>query len=207
MTDPYLIATVEQLREVIPEPSGGVEVKVFDHVDAFARAFIERSPLVLVATAGKESDLDVSPKGDAPGFVSVEDANTLLIPERPGNKLAYGFQNLLENPPIGLIFVIPSVTETLRVNGHAEITRDPEILERLSAGNKPALLATRVTVEESFFHCGKAFIRSKLWKPDTWPQGVKANLGKQIAAKLKADDALAKTIDDSIQANYETELY
>lgn len=130
-----------------------------------------------------------------------------MIPERPGNKLAYGFRNIIENAGVGIIFVIPSVKETLRINGRAELIRDPELLQRLSVQGKPAILATRVTVEESFFHCGKAFIRSRLWKPDSWPEGVKANIGKQVSAKLKADDKLAESIDQAIEDNYETELY
>jgi len=207
MSDPHRIETAEQLREVIGEPSGGIELKIFDHVDSFARAFIERSPLILLATGGSDGQLDVSPKGDAAGFVVVDDSKTLLIPDRPGNKLIYGFQNILENPRVGIIFVIPSVKETLRINGRAELIRDPEVLQRLSARGKPAILATRVTVEESFFHCGKAFVRSKLWKPETWPKGVKANIGKQIAAKVKADDQLAESIDGAIEADYETGLY
>lgn len=207
MNDPYRIENESQLREVLPEPNKMIDQKIFDHVDSFAAAFISKSPLILVATSNAEREMDVSPKGDAPGFVSIEDSKTLLIPERPGNKLAYGFRNLLANPAIGLIFVVPGVSETLRVNGTAEITRDPAILERLSARNKPALLATRVHVRESFFHCGKAFIRSNTWKPDTWPADVKANVGKQIAARAKAGEALAEGIDRAMLESYETELY
>lgn len=207
MSDPHRIETQAELREVIPEPNPMLEQKIFDHVDPFAQKFIESAPMILMATVSADGDLDVSPKGDAPGFVSVEDPKTLLIPDRPGNKLADGFRNMLDNPRIGIIFVIPGVTETLRVNGSVELTRDPEILQRLSARNKPAILATRVTVEESFFHCGKAFIRSKLWKSDTWPDGFKANIGKQIATRAKAGDDLAEAIDEGMRKDYETGLY
>lgn len=207
MSDPHVIRSESQLREVLPEPNAMLDQKLFDHVDSFAKDFIEKCPLIMVATSNANGEMDVSPKGDAPGFVFVEDTKTLLIPERPGNKLAYGFRNILANARIGLIFVIPGVTETLRINGTAEITRDPAILESLSARNKPALLATRVTVNESFFHCGKAFIRSKTWKPDSWPENVKANIGKQIAARANAGDALADGIDKAMLENYETELY
>jgi len=207
MTDPHRIRSEAELRAVIGEPSDLVHQKLFDHVDRFAQEFIRLTPLILVATVGPDGDLDVSPKGDEAGFVSVEDLNTLLIPERPGNKLAYGFRNMLHNAKIGIIFVVPGVTETLRVNGSVELTRDPEILERLSARNKPALLATRVTVEESFFHCGKAFIRSKLWKPKTWPEGAKANIGKQIAARSKAGEDVAEAVEKALLESYETRLY
>lgn len=207
MTDPHRITSEAELREVIPAPNDMLRQKLFDHIDRFAGAFIERAPLVMVATVGEGGGVDVSPKGDAPGFVEIADRKTLLIPERPGNKLAYGFRNLLERPRIGLIFVIPGLTETLRVNGSAELTRDPAVLESLAAQHKPALLATRVTVEESFFHCGKAFIRSKLWKPKTWPEGVKAGIGQQIAARNQAGDELADAVEKGLADDYETNLY
>jgi len=204
--DPHRIQSVEQLREVIPEPNPALEQKVFDHVDSFAAAFIERAPLLLLATVGDGGGLDVSPKGDAPGFVGVQDERTLLIPDRPGNKLAYGFRNLLANPAVGLIFVVPGVPETLRVNGRAEITRDPALLARFAARGRDALLVTRVHVEESFFHCGKAFVRSSLWKPETWPRGVKANIGKQIAARRGAGDDLADAIERGLAEDLRTGL-
>jgi PPOX class probable FMN-dependent enzyme len=207
MSDAYRIQSEAELRDIIPEPSPLIDQKIFDHVDRFAREFIERAPLIFISTVGPEGDLDVSPKGDAPGFVSVEDPKTLLIPERPGNKLAYGFRNMLANPKAGLIFIIPGVTETLRINGSVELTRDPKLLERLSARNKPAILATRLRVEESFFHCGKALIRSKLWKADSWPEGVKANIGKQIAARSNAGDDLAEMLEKGLREDYETSLY
>lgn len=206
MSDPHLIRSEAELREVIREPNSAVEQKIFDHVDPYAAAFVGKAPLLLLATRGADGGLDVSPKGDAPGFVRVADEKTLLIPDRPGNKLAYGFRNILGDPAVGLIFVVPGVTETLRVNGRAEITRDPELLERLSARNRGALLVTRVHVEESFFHCGKALVRSSLWKPETWPAGVKANIGKQIAARRGAGDELAEAIEKGLQEDLRTGL-
>lgn len=202
MIDPHRVTTLAALREAIPDPSPVIEQKLFDHVDEFASAFLARAPLVLVATSDASGRIDVSPKGDAPGFVALADERTLLIPDRPGNKLAYGFRNLLENPQIGLIFLVPGVTETLRVNGRAEITRDPTLCERLAARGKPALLVTRVAVEECFFHCGKAFLRSELWKPASWPAGVRADLGRQMAKKLRGGDDLAQAIDEGLERSY-----
>lgn len=207
MVDPHRVTTAAQLREVIAAPSPVIEHKVFAHVDEYAAAFIARSPLLLLATSNAQGDLDVSPKGDAPGFVAVDDPQTLLLPDRTGNRLAYGFNNILEQPRVGLIFIVPGVTETLRVNGDAEITRDPALLERFTAGGKPALLVTRIRVRESFFHCGKAFIRSSLWRPESWPIGVKAEIGKQFARLLKGDAALADTIDAGLAEDYEKNLY
>jgi PPOX class probable FMN-dependent enzyme len=207
MVDPHRITTAAELREVIAAPSEIIEQKVFDHVDEYAAAFIARSPLVLLATANAHGELDVSPKGDAPGFVAVDDPHTLLLPDRPGNRLAYGFHNILEQPRVGLIFVVPGVTETLRVNGDAEITRDPALRERLTGCGKPAVLVTRVRVRECFFHCGKAFIRSSLWKPESWPIGVKAEIGKQFARVLRGDAQLADTIDAGLADDYAKNLY
>ncbi|MBW2244001.1 MAG: pyridoxamine 5'-phosphate oxidase family protein, partial [Deltaproteobacteria bacterium] len=134
----------------------------------FAIAFIERSPFLVLSTSNKDGLLDASPKGDGPGFVLVESDRSLVIPDRPGNGLAMGHLNVLENPRVGLLFLIPGTNETLRVNGCAELTRNPALLERLAARGKPAVLAIRVEIEECFFHCGKAFIRSNLWQPEQW---------------------------------------
>lgn len=207
MADEHRIRNEEELRKVISEPSPVLVQKIFDHVDRYARQFIESSTLIFISTVDSEGGVDVSPKGDAAGFVSIEDPKTLLIPERPGNKLAYGFRNILATGRVGLIFVVPGVKETLRINGSAELTRDPEILERLSARNKPAILATRITIEESFFHCGKALIRSAVWKPESWVKGFKAEIGKQFAERAGGAPDLAKTIDESLREDYETNLY
>jgi PPOX class probable FMN-dependent enzyme len=207
MVDPHRITTAAELREVIAAPSAIIEQKVFEQIDEYAAAFIARSPLVLLATANARGELDVSPKGDAPGFVVVDDPQTLLLPDRPGNRLAYGFHNILEQPRVGLIFLVPGVSETLRVNGDAEITRDPALRERLTAGGKPAVLVTRIRVRECFFHCGKAFIRSALWKPESWPIGVKAEIGKQFARVLRGDAQLADAIDAGLADDYAKNLY
>ena len=207
MTDRWRIQTEAEIEELLGAPSPMVQQKIFDHVDEHAAAFIAKSPLLLAATADREGRVDVSPKGDAPGFVAIEDARTLVLPERPGNKLAFGFRNLIANPHISLIFVVPGTTETLRVSGTAELTRDPELLERLAARGKPALLATRIGVEKCFFHCGKAFIRSGLWQSETWPAGFRVSFGRQLAGRLGAGADIATQIDETIEQNYKTGLY
>ena len=201
-SDPHRIETPEQLREVLGEPSELVREKIFDHVDPVARDFIAASPLVLLATCDARGNMDVSPKGDQPGFVRVLDDRTLAIPDRTGNKLADGHINILESPRVGLIFLIPGVRETYRVNGHAELTRDPALLETLVARGKPAMLATRIFVEEAFFHCGKALIRSSLWKAETWPKDFKTHLGRQMARKMNAPDEAAEAIDEALERDY-----
>jgi PPOX class probable FMN-dependent enzyme len=173
MNDPHLIDSLEQLRELIPSPKASVAQKVTTALDEEAMRFIAASPLVFVATVDAQQRLDVSPKGDAPGFVQVQDARTLLLPERAGNRLTFGFQNILQTGSIGLIFVVPGVRETLRINGRATLSKDPALRRQLAAGDKPALLVTRIAVEECFFHCAKAFIRSGTWEPASWaPQAA-----------------------------------
>jgi PPOX class probable FMN-dependent enzyme len=161
---------------------------------------------LLLATADAEGNQDVSPKGDGPGFVAIENKTTLLIPDRSGNKLIFGLTNILANRHVGLIFLLPGTAETLRVNGTAELTTDPEILERLSARGKPAVVAIRVNIKEVFYHCAKAFIRSQLWKPDTWQERLKISFGKILAAKMGADNKMAEQIDELVERDYRTNL-
>ena len=140
----------------------------------------------MLSTADADGNQDASPKGDAPGFVAIEDRNTLLIPDRKGNKLLFGLQNILANPRVGILFITPPTSETLRVNGTAELIVDPAILERLAARGSPAQVAIRVTVRECFFHCAKAFIRSELWKHEKWAEPIKISFGKYLAGKMSA---------------------
>jgi PPOX class probable FMN-dependent enzyme len=203
------ITTLEELRDVVAAPDPGIELKIGDHVDAHAAAFIAESPFVVMATSDADGRLDASPKGDEPGFVVVEDEHTLLLPDRPGNHLAMGLQNIVSNPRIGVLFVIPGTTETLRVNGRATLHRDPALLERLAARGKPAVLVIRIEVEEVFFHCAKAFIRSKLWKHEQWPPKKKISFGSMFAEKLapaEPDAALAAAIDEAVNEDYEVNL-
>lgn len=194
------------MRAVIGEQIDSVALKVRDHLDDMTQAFIASSPFLVLATADAHGAMDISPKGDAAGFVLVEDDKTLVIPDRPGNKLAYGHSNILENPNVALLFCRPATNETVRVNGTATLTADPQLLERLSARGKPALLAVRVSVNEAFFHCGKAFIRSNLWQPDAWPEKQKVSFGKLYASMLKGDDAMANAIDEQIDSDYRDNL-
>ena len=204
--DPHRITTLGELRAIIGASSPATQVKVGEALDETARAFIGRSPFLLLATADGAGRADVSPKGDQPGFVAVEDGRTLLIPDRSGNKLVFGFQNILENPNVGVLFLVPGTGETLRVNGRASLTKDPAILERLAARGKPALLAIRVRIEETFFHCAKAFLRAALWKPETWPTDVKVSFGKIMAGKMGGGDEVAQVIDALVEEGYRTDL-
>lgn len=200
------IETVEQLREIIGTPLAGLGDKNVDHLDEFARAFLARCPFLVLSTADARGHQDASPKGDAPGFVLVEDDRHLVIPDRPGNKLAYGLENILENPRVGILFVIPGTAETFRVNGTAELVCQPELLRRLEARGRPAVVGIRVAVEEAFFHCAKAFLRSKLWQHEQWGERHKVSFGEMFAKKLGAGDEAVAAVDAAIERDYETNL-
>lgn len=207
MDDEHRIKDVAELRTIVREPPPGVELKVYDHLPKEAVSFIGDSPFVVLSTSDAEGNVDASPKGDDPGFVAVADERTLLLPDRNGNNLAYGLQNILANPHVGMLFMIPGTTETLRVNGRAELRRDPHLLERLAARQKLPKVVVKVEVDEVFFHCSKAFLRSQLWKPDTWPEKRTVSFGKMFAERLgRTDDDLAATIDASVEEDARVNL-
>ena len=206
MGDPHAIGDLEALRKVIGQPIPGLGLKNQAIISEEARAYIERSPFLVLATCDVEGKLDASPKGDDPGFCLIEDERTLVIPDRPGNKLVYGLQNILVNPRVGVIFILPGTPETVRVNGTATLTADPELLARLAARGKPAVLAIRVQVEECFHHCAKAFIRSKLWKPESWQERMKISFGKMAAKRAKLGDDVAARFDAAVEDDYRNNL-
>jgi PPOX class probable FMN-dependent enzyme len=206
MGDPHAIRDVPALRAIIGEPLPGLGLKNEAGISEEAREYIERSPFIVLATSDAEGRLDASPKGDGPGFCLIEDEHTLVIPDRPGNKLAYGLENILANPQVGVIFMLPGTPETVRVNGRAEITADPALLERLAARGKPAVLAIRIHVDECFHHCAKAFIRSKLWKPDTWSERLKVSFGKMAVKRMKLADDVAEKFDAAVEEDYRENL-
>jgi PPOX class probable FMN-dependent enzyme len=161
-----VIESESQLRDVIGSPSQLVEGKVTDRLNEIFRAYIERSPFVCVASASPEGDLDVSPRGDPAGFVRILDERTLLIPERPGNKLADTLTNVLATGRIALLFLVPGIGETFRVNGSARLTDDPDLLEESAVEGKTPWLGVVVTVEQAYTQCSKALIRSDLWNAE-----------------------------------------
>jgi uncharacterized protein len=197
--DTHRLDTLDQVRAIIGEPNPAVRSKLFRELDETAIAFIARSPMVLVATVDEHGAPDISPKGDEPGFVAVEGDRTLLIPDRRGNKLLFTLQNILANGRVALFFLLPGTDETLRVQGRAELTADPAILERLRARGQPALLAIRVHVDTCFFHCAKAFKRSRLWQSDSWSPRRPVSWGKLLAPRLGGGEELAQAIDQMVE--------
>ena len=204
--DSHRIESLAELRQVIDEPNPVTRQKVFEALDEQMQAFVARAPFCLLATADADVQLEVSPKGDVPGFVQIEDARTLLLPDRKGNKLLFGLQNILANPRVALVFLVPGTGETLRVHGSADLTADPAILERLRERGQPALLAIRVRVDACFFHCAKAFKRSRLWEPASWPAPLRVSFGKLLARKLGGGAELEGTIDRMIEDDYKNNL-
>lgn len=159
------ITSLDALRALYPPVRERSRLKVLTALDGHCRRFVGLSPLVMVASFGSDGRADVTPRGDLPGFVALEDERTLLLPDRPGNNRLDTLTNLVSNPAIGLLFLIPGVDETLRVNGRAEIRDDADLLARFAVGEKPPATVLRVTVEEAYLHCAKAFMRSGAWDP------------------------------------------
>jgi uncharacterized protein len=155
-----------QLRELIGDPTDTVVAKLADRLNDLTRQFIERSPFVCVATASPDGGLDVSPRGDPAGFVRVLNERTLLMPDRPGNRIADTLTNLLADPRIALLFLIPGVGDTFRVNGRAVIIDDPELLADSEVAGKVPRLGLVISIEEAYTQCPKALTRSELWKPE-----------------------------------------
>jgi uncharacterized protein len=159
------IASESELRGIIGSPSELVAGKIADRLNHLIRQFVERSPFVCVATTRPDGGLDVSPRGDPPGFARILDERTLLLPERPGNRIADTLTNLLHDPRIGLLFLIPGVGDSLRVNGRAVIVDDPELLAESTVDGKVPRLGILVSIDEAYTQCSKAIIRSDLWNP------------------------------------------
>jgi PPOX class probable FMN-dependent enzyme len=200
------IADLAALRSHFGTISELAAHKVMPRLDQYSRAFIALSPLLVLATTDGDGGVDASPRGDAPGFVGMPDDATLVIPDRPGNRRVASFSNVVTQPGEGLIFFVPGINETLRVNGTASVVTDPSLLSSLEAGGKTPATALRIAITEVFFHCGKALIRSKLWDASRHvPRASFPSLGRIIAdqtAMVSADSA-----EVAIEAAYREKLY
>lgn len=177
------ITTMEQLRRIIPDPGPRAAAKLRDRLCDQGIAFIRRSPFLMMGTIGSWG-LELSQKGDHPGFVEVVDERTLLLPERNGNQLALGLGNILAEPRIGLAFICPGTDEVLRISGRATLLDDDDICDRLSARGAPAVLAIRVDIDRAAFHCVRSARRAGLWSPESWDAPGKVSFGKIYADAL-----------------------
>lgn len=162
------VGSREELRSIYKQPGEGAVRKELRALDSHCRGFISKSPFVLIGSSDGNGNGDVTPKGDKPGFVAILDDNTIAIPDRPGNNRLDTLENLLVNPAVGLLFLIPGMNETLRINGEARITTDQALRESMAVEGRPPISVIVVKVKAAYMHCAKAFMRSELWKPETW---------------------------------------
>jgi uncharacterized protein len=176
-----------ELRALLGEPAAIVRAKVADRLNELTRRFVDLSPFVLLATSAPDGTCDVSPRGDPPGFVRVLDERTLLLPDRPGNKLADSLRNVLRNPHVGLLFLVPGVGDTLRVNGRATLVTDEDLLAPCAVEGKVPKLGLRIEVDEVFTHCSKAFLRARLWDPETFVDRSELPSSGEVHRSLNPD--------------------
>jgi PPOX class probable FMN-dependent enzyme len=165
----HQVTTLAELHAINGDPHPSILQKHTSYLTPLLEAFITAAPFFLIATADAEGNCDVSPKGDQPGIVKILDRRTIVIPDRLGNRRIDGHRNIIANPHIGLIFIIPAVDETVRLNGRAFITAEPDLLASMTIQGKTPKLATIVEIDEVYMHCARAFLRSGLWQPDAWP--------------------------------------
>ena len=163
-----VITTAAEIRALLGPVYESQVAKIIDHIDVHCQAWIERCPFIVISSIDTDGAMDVSPKGDPPGFVKVLDRNTLAIPDRLGNNRGDTFLNVLQNPSVAIVFIVPKRREVVRVSGTAQIATDDDLLETMTVQGKRPDLALVVRVKEAFFHCGKSMIRSGLWEPDRW---------------------------------------
>ena len=200
------IETPNALRKLIGSPNELVPHKIHRDLNARAIGFIGKSPMLMLSTNDAQGQATVSPKGDPAGFVHVEDSRTLLIPERKGNKLIFSLTNILANPGVGLIFLVPGTCETLRVQGEADLLDDEALCAKVSARGSKALLVIRVRVTECYFHCAKAFLRSDLWKPETWQEKMAISFGEEITESGGIGRESIREFDQAVAGRYKTDL-
>lgn len=205
-SDSHLVTSVEQLEKLYGERMPTSIVKEIDHISAHYRTLIEAAPFVVMAT-GTADGFDCSPKGDAPGFVRVVDEKTLMIPDRPGNNRTDSFHNLMSDPHIALLFLIPGIGETLRVNGRASLSIDPALRDSFAVNGKPARAVLIITVDSAYFHCAKAIMRSKLWDPKSQiPRSSLPSTGA-IVAEVSKGQYGGETYDQEAPARNLANLY
>jgi PPOX class probable FMN-dependent enzyme len=206
-TDVTVIDSHERLREVVGEASADTQRKKITRIERHARTIIEHSPLALLATSAPDGTCDVSPRGDPAGSVLVLDDHTLVLAERPGNRLADSLSNLIDNPHAGLLFVVPGMNETLRVNGRVTIVSDAPFFDRLTVRGKRPRLALVLHVEDLYLHCAKAMLRSSLWDPSTWPERTDIpTMGRMLKDQLALATPVSE-LDAHLDESSATRLY
>jgi PPOX class probable FMN-dependent enzyme len=206
--EPSYFTAAEELRPLYYQPSALVRDKQLDRLDAHCSRFIGYAPLVVIGSFHPGRGQDVSPRGDAPGFVRVLDSQHLAIPDRPGNNRLDTIENLLAHPAIGLLFIVPGIDESLRINGTARLTRSPQLLESMSVAGKVPKLAIIVTIAEAFLHCSKALKRGRLWSDDfRLDRAELPTLGRMLADQTMQSGQTAGDIEVRIETDARDNLY
>ena len=200
------ITSEAELRELLGTPAPAAVAKERRRLSDLDRQWLAASPLCLVATSAADGTCDVSPKGDPPGSTLVLDDATIALPERPGNRRADGFRNVLTNPHVGLVFLVPGRGDTLRVNGRARLVRDAPFFDAMEVKGHRPLLALVVEVEEVFHHCSKAFLRSRLWQPETWAPDALPSRAR-IAQRLERPETPLEELERYYGPSYADGLY
>ncbi|MCF6522488.1 pyridoxamine 5'-phosphate oxidase family protein [Streptomyces sp. JJ36] len=205
-TDWVEVASEAELREIVGEPAPHTAHKTRTSLHALDREWLAHSPLCLVATSAPDGTCDVSPKGDPAGFAKVLDDRTLVLPDRPGNKRVDGFRNVLANPHVGLVFLLPGRGDTLRVNGRARLLRDAPFFDEMTVRNHRPKLALLVEIEEVFHHCSKAFLRSRTWEPESWRPDALPGRARLAKALDRPEDSLV-FLEEYYGPRYAERLY
>lgn len=201
-----IIKSEEQLRALYPSPKGRVLQKTLYHIDPHGARFIALSPILMLSTQGPDGIADVTPRGDHPGFVQVLDDTHVAIPDRPGNNKLDSLGNIIANPAVGLVFLVPGVNEVYRINGDAEIRDDADLLGRFEVHGKRPVTVLVVSVKEAFLHCAKALMRSKLWDPAQLPdQRPIPTMGQMISDQV--GDGAPIEPEAEMVARYQAKLY
>ncbi|TYC53128.1 pyridoxamine 5'-phosphate oxidase family protein [Rhodobacterales bacterium] len=207
----FEITTEEGLRSLFPEVSPLASVKCLPALDKHATDFIQRSPFICIGTQNGDGKADVSPRGDPAGFVRVLDPHTLAIPDRPGNNRLDSLSNIVANPTVGLLFIVPGFDETLRVNGRARLVNDPSLLDSMSINGRAPRVAIVIEIHEVFLHCAKAFRRSKLWDPEQFQdRSEMPSLSRIILDQTTGapnDETEMRQIDESLEETYRQTMY
>ena len=204
-SDAHALTTLASLRALYPAPKERAVRKQLDHLDVHCRRFIELSPFVVLASAGADGAMDASPRGGAPGFVKAPDAHTLLIPDAPGNHRLDTLENIVATGRLGLLFMIPGVDEALRVNGRAQLSTDPVLIEAVADERRRPVVVIRVRVEQAYLHCAKAFMRSRLWSAQAQVErSVLPTMGRMISEQTGL--AGADETQEQMRARYQADL-
>jgi PPOX class probable FMN-dependent enzyme len=199
---PEIIEDEAGLRALLADPAPSVCAKITDHLTPMTRQFIERAPFLCLATSDEHGNCDVSPRGDPAGFVRILDDRTLLMPERPGNRIADSLRNILRNPHVGVIFIVPGVTDTFRVNGRAALTTDAALLAPSEVEGKIPKLGILVDIDVAYTQCSKAFLRSHLWDPSRFVDRGALPSNGELMKSIVGDDFDAADHDDKRDARY-----